>query len=321
MAAEPKQAEMQADESPVDENENEGELQEFTQEEMDEELLQCARYGDIDDLKTLLEAGASVNHKDDMGNSALHKAAANGHVECLELLKAHGALHNPNDQGNYPIHWAAQNGKSGAVKFLLANYEIDVLAKNSSGRSALTEAFQSKDTDTIELCLSHSSASEERLVNTAGTTSESNVATENTENKLDSIEGDTAADQSVTHELQFTTEGAIVKIRELPITKADNPFASEDNPEEDTTGTILCSHSIQYSSGNLIFIFSGLGLWPAAVLLSRWIAKENNDIFANKVVTELGAGCGLPGITAGHQLHHLWYYSIIIFDFICSDVS
>ena len=50
----------------------------------------------------------------------------------------------------------AQNGKTDVVKYILENFnDIDVLIKNKFGRSILTEAFQSKNVETIELILSH----------------------------------------------------------------------------------------------------------------------------------------------------------------------
>jgi ankyrin repeat protein len=41
--------------------------------EIDQEILECARYGDDDDLRDLLKAGGNVNFKDGGGNTALHK--------------------------------------------------------------------------------------------------------------------------------------------------------------------------------------------------------------------------------------------------------
>jgi ankyrin repeat protein len=40
---------------------------------IDLEILECARYGDDDDLRDLLVAGGNVNFKDGGGNTALHK--------------------------------------------------------------------------------------------------------------------------------------------------------------------------------------------------------------------------------------------------------
>ena len=68
------------------------------------ELLECARYGEYDDLKLLLEQHhADVNFVDTFsGNTALHRAAANGEISCIKILKEHNALNTANLNGNYP---------------------------------------------------------------------------------------------------------------------------------------------------------------------------------------------------------------------------
>ncbi len=140
--------------------ENNLKMTEWTKEEMDQEILECARYGEDEDLNVFLSAGADVNFVDSNGNTAMHKAAANGNVNCMKVLKSFGANYVVNNEGNFPAHWAAQNGKLAALQFLVDNYDVDMLAKNSVGRSILTEAFASKDEQSIELCLSHPSANE-----------------------------------------------------------------------------------------------------------------------------------------------------------------
>lgn len=54
------------------------------------ELLECARYGETEDLVALLDAGVEANFCDAGGNTALHKACANGHTGacCWKLLIA-----------------------------------------------------------------------------------------------------------------------------------------------------------------------------------------------------------------------------------------
>ena len=211
--------------------------------EMNMEVLECARYGEFDDLRALLNAGADVNYTDDSGNTALHRAAANGEVECLRVLKEFGAVHVPNKSGNLPIHWAAQNGKLDSLKVLFESYDVDVLAKNSAGRSTLTDAFDSKNTDVIEICLSHSSASEERLIETTDKNAKVVVEEDETSNAKESSKPasyDVTKD-AVSHQMQFGSNSRLVHVRELPITRADNPFGSEAAPQDDTTGK-----SVQY---------------------------------------------------------------------------
>ena len=120
-------------------------IADMSDDERNEELLECARYGEDELLQLLLSSGADVNYSDDGGSTAVHKAAANGQLQCLHILIKAGALHKANGQGNYPIHWAAQNGQADTLKLLLDSYpDADVLAQNSNGISTLTEAFNSK---------------------------------------------------------------------------------------------------------------------------------------------------------------------------------
>jgi hypothetical protein len=234
------------------------------------------------------------------------------------VLKAHNALSTRNASGNLPIRtypsppshltlpllppdWAVQNQKLEAVSFFLESYEIDVLEKNAFGRSVLTDAFQTGNTDIIGVCLSHSSSSEERLLSVDVPVGGSVV-----------MEGEGAGGDheekggehgegvpQVVHEFDFTPlasafeslshsdpdEGApastrprkTLRIRELPITRADNPFGSETSPEDDTTG---------------------LGIWPSAVLMARY-AVEMKELLKGQVVLELGCGCGIPGLAIG----------------------
>lgn len=119
-------------------------VSDMTADERNDELLECARYGEDELMMLLIGMGADVNHSDEGGSTAVHKAAANGQVECLQILIKAGAIHKANGQGNYPIHWAAQNGQADALKLLLDSYpDADVLAQNGNGISTLTEAFNS----------------------------------------------------------------------------------------------------------------------------------------------------------------------------------
>lgn len=172
--------------------------------------------------------------------------------------------------------WAVQNQKLEAVSFLLENYEVDVLQKNSFGRSVLTDAFQTGNTDIIGLCLSHSSSSEERLIdvdngstttksgnnnsneesksfteshedNNNNNNNDNNNNNQNNENRgnevihefdMTPLVSQLVDDNSSTTQIESveTRQRKVLKVRELPITHADNPFGGISTPEDDTTG-------------------------------------------------------------------------------------
>mmetsp|Transcript_19278 Transcript_19278/g.27118 ORF Transcript_19278/g.27118 Transcript_19278/m.27118 type:complete len:589 (-) Transcript_19278:85-1851(-) len=174
----------------------------LTPEEAKTELLECARYGEVDAVRAILKLCSSsysnhfanlqhqndaiggntelVNCKDGNGGTPLHLASANGHVGVVSLLLRHDALFVRNNSGNTPLHWAAAGKNREVVKILLQHkpYEyvpkgdsctsefgkIDVLEKNDFGRSALTEGFSSGDTELVGMLLEHPSAEEERLI-------------------------------------------------------------------------------------------------------------------------------------------------------------
>ena len=124
------------------------------------EFLECARYGETEDVQALLDAGADINFTDGSGNTALHRASANGHADVVKLLAERGAQYKANNSGNYPLHWAALNGHIAVAKLLMERYNdvIDVLAKNSFGKSALTDAINSGHDELARTVLAHSSA-------------------------------------------------------------------------------------------------------------------------------------------------------------------
>ena len=139
---------------------------EMSEEEAPDELLECARYGEVDAVRSLLDAYPDIiNTVDGNGSTALHKACANGHVSTAKLLIQRGASTLKNQSGNTPLHWAATSGHEQIVHLLLECFDhIDVLQKNDFGRSVLTEGFSSQDDGVVKLLLEHDSASEEKLL-------------------------------------------------------------------------------------------------------------------------------------------------------------
>ncbi|CAN0445198.1 unnamed protein product, partial [Ectocarpus sp. 8 AP-2014] len=59
-----------------------------------------ARYGELEDVETILSSGVDANHQDAHGNTALHLSCANGHADVIRALIKAGASHLPNGAGN-----------------------------------------------------------------------------------------------------------------------------------------------------------------------------------------------------------------------------
>mmetsp|Transcript_309 Transcript_309/g.392 ORF Transcript_309/g.392 Transcript_309/m.392 type:complete len:410 (+) Transcript_309:174-1403(+) len=234
------------------------------------ELLECARYGELKELKEMLSSilpddkqevwsltpKAVLDFKDRQGSTGLHRACANGHTNVLSFLLDLGAEFRPNESGNTPLHWAVQNKQLEAVKVLCERVkELDVLVQNSDGKSSLSNGFDTGDTDILKLLLEHPSA--EKL--------------QKDERKNPSKDDKSEKVQTFVHEIDYGTS-TIVRCREIGF--CDGKLDKDDNLE--TTGAVI---------------------WAASLILSQWIIQLKDD-FIGKTVVELGAGCGLPGLTA-----------------------
>mmetsp|Transcript_20218 Transcript_20218/g.34440 ORF Transcript_20218/g.34440 Transcript_20218/m.34440 type:complete len:499 (+) Transcript_20218:76-1572(+) len=273
--------------------------------EASSELIDCARYGEVDACRAILDVWSKkqqatqtiVNAIDNSQSTPLHKAAANGHLTTVQLLLSRGADHLQNDSGNTPLHWAAASGHAEVVNMILSHYDataktskknkpqqpLDVLLKNNFGRSALTEGFQSGDTKTVEHLLNHDSAEEERLIGglDGKAVDDDEMGVDDSECGEAKKSGGDSGKKSIVHEFDFlrdcgVEDGPCVSIRELPIAHADNPFGAE--AIEDTTG---------------------LGIWCASLVMARWLASPSMvERMRSKTILELGAGCGIPALAA-----------------------
>lgn len=62
-------------------------------------------------VEVLLDAGADLEHSDDISGTPLHGAARRNHVTCCRLLLNRGARVDSADGiGNRPLHLAAAEG-------------------------------------------------------------------------------------------------------------------------------------------------------------------------------------------------------------------
>jgi ankyrin repeat protein len=85
-----------------------------------ESLHEAAAAGDIQQIKSLISAGADVNAKDDKGSTPLHYAVILANKDVIELLIAGGADVNvKDDQGHTALWWAKQQENAELTDLLL----------------------------------------------------------------------------------------------------------------------------------------------------------------------------------------------------------
>lgn len=113
----------------------------------DEPLADAARDGNVDALRSQLAAGANVNQRFDIGQSALIIAAQYGHLAAVRTLADKGADLNLRDNnGDTALHLAASYNQRTVVQFLL-DTGADPRIKNDAGYDVLsyTQSLAARD--------------------------------------------------------------------------------------------------------------------------------------------------------------------------------
>ncbi|WP_424937128.1 MULTISPECIES: ankyrin repeat domain-containing protein [Bacteria] len=104
-------------------------------------LIAATKANRIEAARILIEAGADVNAKDDIQDSAYLYAGARGHDEILRMTLSHGAdLRSTNRYGGTALIPAAERGLIDTARILLAA-GVDPDHVNDLGWTALHEAI------------------------------------------------------------------------------------------------------------------------------------------------------------------------------------
>ena len=106
-------------------------------------------------LKLLLAAGAMVNTRDKVGQTALSLAAAVGDVAALRVLLRAGAyIHTRDKKGNGALIGAIQHHNSDTIKFLLEQ-GVNANARNKAGTSVLAYAKECEADEIVQLLMKY----------------------------------------------------------------------------------------------------------------------------------------------------------------------
>jgi ankyrin repeat protein len=126
----------------------------------DSPLHHASRLGSLTKLEALLTSeGAQIDSPGVLGKTPLHLAAKFRQKRSLEALIAHGANINiTDDEGLTPLHQALKMGKKGNMHAIekLLDHRADINISDSRGKSPLHTAITQKNSEAINLLLSHS---------------------------------------------------------------------------------------------------------------------------------------------------------------------
>ena len=116
-------------------------------------MLSAAEAGNTKRLVSTLEFVRNINFTGDLWETALHKAAAEGHKDIVQLLLSKGASIEARDRSSWtPLHVATRNGHTGTVELLLSK-GASLEAKDTDGWTPLHHAASGGHTSTVELLL------------------------------------------------------------------------------------------------------------------------------------------------------------------------
>lgn len=101
-----------------------------------ENLLDAAKYGDLEAVEDFVAVGKDVNETDDLGRTPLHFAVAYDHTEIVQELLANKADVNKIDtKNNTPLHYSAGYGRLDSMTLML-DAGADVSVQNDTGKTA-----------------------------------------------------------------------------------------------------------------------------------------------------------------------------------------
>jgi ankyrin repeat protein len=120
-------------------------------------LTLAAEGGHRDLVQMLLDHGADHHWFLENGDSALHRAAANGHSEVIQVLLypfvADGLLQHQNHNGHTPLFTAASHGHAEAVKLLLAAGADARIVGDPGGQTPLLRAVLNQHWSVVQALL------------------------------------------------------------------------------------------------------------------------------------------------------------------------
>ena len=127
-----------------------------TQEELNKQLLDAARSGDLKTVKNCLYYRADIEAQDRYGRTSLMWACDNnGNIETARFLIDNGAnINAKNNDGLTSLMWACDNGYIETARFLIDN-GANINAKDNYGWTSLIRACNEGNIEIIQLLIDY----------------------------------------------------------------------------------------------------------------------------------------------------------------------
>ncbi|KAI2491609.1 serine/threonine kinase [Fragilaria crotonensis] len=124
---------------------------------LDKELIENAKDGNLDEVRSLIQRGANVNAKDGDGDTALIDASWKGKLDLVRTLLMHDGVdvNIKNRFGNTALILASMLGRSEVVRALLNHYGVNVNIKDNGGFTALIGASYYGHLEEVRALLNH----------------------------------------------------------------------------------------------------------------------------------------------------------------------
>jgi hypothetical protein len=136
---------------------------------VNEDLVQAANIGNLNEINALLAKGADVNAKTNDGSTALMNASQEGHKDIIDALLSKGADANAKmENGFTALILASRRGHKDIVDALLAK-GADINAKTKDGATALYMACYYGRDDIVALLKKHGAGICSLNISRAGT--------------------------------------------------------------------------------------------------------------------------------------------------------
>ena len=115
-----------------------------------DDIIQAARFGDLEKLVDCIESGIPVDHADPVGETALFHIVGMGSDEGFRLLLENDAdIHHRDRQGDTTLHKAMTFDQRGLASHLIER-GLDINATNKIGATALHYAVRSGNLGMVE---------------------------------------------------------------------------------------------------------------------------------------------------------------------------